>query len=274
MPRRRRCWERQACYHITHRCHNREFRFRFENANGCIVSISSKQRSGSTCVFFRGWSLRTIRTCSSRAETVEPRRSPRHCSSFTGRLPSTTIWRADAMARVLPLRFAPLPTTSGRPVSAAPRLWSNRFHSTRIQSGSHLGRCLFYIDLNMVRAGVVEHPAQWPYVTWPELFGERQRYRIVNCATLLNRLQMGNWESFARWYRDTLDDMLSRKDDLRRQPFWGSAIAVGDADWLSSTVRRLALKRFEIREAHDTVEDTSLSVRPLFLGSVNQCKLP
>ncbi|MBT7304059.1 MAG: hypothetical protein HN849_31285 [Victivallales bacterium] len=30
MPRRRRCWERQACYHITHRCHNREFRFRFE----------------------------------------------------------------------------------------------------------------------------------------------------------------------------------------------------------------------------------------------------
>ena len=30
MPRRRRDWERQACYHITHRCHNREFRFRFE----------------------------------------------------------------------------------------------------------------------------------------------------------------------------------------------------------------------------------------------------
>ena len=38
--------------------------------------------------------------------------------------------------------------------------------------------------------------------------------------------------------------------------------------------RRLALKRFEIREAHDTAEDTSLSVGPFFLGSVNQCKLP
>jgi len=29
------------------------------NTDGCIVSISSKPRSGSTCVFFPGWSLRT-----------------------------------------------------------------------------------------------------------------------------------------------------------------------------------------------------------------------
>ena len=38
--------------------------------------------------------------------------------------------------------------------------WSNRFYSTRIQNGSHLRRCLFYIDMTMVRAKKeIKHPA-------------------------------------------------------------------------------------------------------------------
>jgi len=152
--------------------------------------------------------------------------------------------------------------------------WSNRFHSTRIQSGSHLGRCLFYIDLNMVRAGVVDHPSQWPYGTWPEFFGPRRRYRIVNRPALLNRLQVPDWSSFARWYRDTLDGMLSRKDEIGRQPFWSSAIAVGDAELLAKAAHRSGMKRFQILEAHGTAEDTGVAVKSFFLGSVNQCKLP
>jgi hypothetical protein len=28
--------------------------------------------------------------------------------------------------------------------------WSDRYHPTLIQNGAHLGRCLFYIDMNMV----------------------------------------------------------------------------------------------------------------------------
>ena len=30
MPRRKRGWLDHACYHITHRCHNREFLFHFK----------------------------------------------------------------------------------------------------------------------------------------------------------------------------------------------------------------------------------------------------
>jgi putative transposase len=30
-----------------------------------------------------------------------------------------------------------------------------------VQSGHHLRRCMLYIDLNMVRAGAVTHPADW-----------------------------------------------------------------------------------------------------------------
>lgn len=29
MPRRRRCWADKACYHVTHRCHERRFLLKF-----------------------------------------------------------------------------------------------------------------------------------------------------------------------------------------------------------------------------------------------------
>jgi putative transposase len=33
--------------------------------------------------------------------------------------------------------------------------WEDRYHATAIESGTYLQRCLVYVDLNMVRAGVV-----------------------------------------------------------------------------------------------------------------------
>jgi putative transposase len=38
--------------------------------------------------------------------------------------------------------------------------WEDRYHATAIETGEHLLRCLVYIDLNMVRAGVVNHPSE------------------------------------------------------------------------------------------------------------------
>lgn len=40
--------------------------------------------------------------------------------------------------------------------------WEDRYHATEVEDDDHLMRCLVYIDLNMVRAGVVKHPAEWP----------------------------------------------------------------------------------------------------------------
>ena len=47
--------------------------------------------------------------------------------------------------------------------------WEDRYHATAIQSGEHLFRCLVYIDLNMVRAGVVNHPSEWPFCGYNEI---------------------------------------------------------------------------------------------------------
>ncbi len=38
--------------------------------------------------------------------------------------------------------------------------WEDRYHATAVDSGYHLINCLIYIDLNMVRAGVVKHPSE------------------------------------------------------------------------------------------------------------------
>ena len=37
-------------------------------------------------------------------------------------------------------------------------VWEHPYHCTAIQDGRHLLNCLRYVSLNMVRAGVVDHP--------------------------------------------------------------------------------------------------------------------
>jgi putative transposase len=39
--------------------------------------------------------------------------------------------------------------------------WEDRYHASAVKSGDHLGRCIVYIDTNMVRAGAVTHPSMW-----------------------------------------------------------------------------------------------------------------
>ena len=36
--------------------------------------------------------------------------------------------------------------------------WSGRYHATMVEGGKHLWNCMKYVDLNMVRAGVVWIP--------------------------------------------------------------------------------------------------------------------
>ena len=38
--------------------------------------------------------------------------------------------------------------------------WEDRYQATAVEAESHLSQCMVYIDLNMVRAGVVTHPSE------------------------------------------------------------------------------------------------------------------
>ena len=57
--------------------------------------------------------------------------------------------------------------------------WEDRYHATAIETGEHLLRCLVYIVLNMVRAGVVDHPSQWPHGGFNEIQAPRRKNVII-----------------------------------------------------------------------------------------------
>ena len=124
--------------------------------------------------------------------------------------------------------------------------WSDRFHSTRIQSGNHLSRCLFYVDLNMVRAGAVQHPMEWLHSGIHELLGERRRYCIINMKRLLQCLAFDSIEQFRKWYQATIDEKLTCISH-DRESYWSEAIAVGEPDWLHTSAIEAGCKRFTLR---------------------------
>ncbi len=57
--------------------------------------------------------------------------------------------------------------------------WEDRYHATAIENDNHLFKCLFYIDVNMVRTGVVENPFDWKYCGLHEIINPKKRYGIL-----------------------------------------------------------------------------------------------
>jgi putative transposase len=125
-------------------------------------------------------------------------------------------------------------------------LWRGRYHPTLIQTGSHLSHCLFYIDLNMVRAGAVKEPSAWLGGAYDELCGQRERYRIINLSRLLNCLGFGERpEEFRRWYAATMQEVVAGVY-LARQRVWSEAAAVGTREWLAGLAVGMRGAKFEV----------------------------
>ena len=57
--------------------------------------------------------------------------------------------------------------------------WEDRYHATAVEIDAHLHRCMVYIDLNMVRAGAVNHPGQWNENGFCEIQEPPKRYAII-----------------------------------------------------------------------------------------------
>ena len=62
--------------------------------------------------------------------------------------------------------------------------WENRYHATAIESGEHLLRCIVYIDLNMVRAGVVSHPKDWAFGGYNNIQSPRRKCILIDYERL------------------------------------------------------------------------------------------
>ena len=58
--------------------------------------------------------------------------------------------------------------------------WEDRYHATAVECDEHLVKCLIYIYMNMVRTGVVKHPGDWEFCGYNEIQNPRGRYSIID----------------------------------------------------------------------------------------------
>jgi putative transposase len=70
----------------------------------------------------------------------------------------------------------------------------DRYHATAVATDDHHIQCLLYIDLNMVRTGVVSHPSDWRESGYSELLSKRQRYRALDIPALMEMLDIDDYE--------------------------------------------------------------------------------
>ena len=95
----------------------------------------------------------------------------------------------------------------------------------------HGRRFLLYVDMNMVRVGVVRHPRDWRFGGCNELSGSRKRYRVIDRSTLLRCLAFPDDAAFYEWH-DRAITALCREAVLPTEPYWSTAFAVGERAWI------------------------------------------
>ena len=72
----------------------------------------------------------------------------------------------------------------------------DRYHAAAIESGDHLMRCIVYIDLNMVRAGVVDHPSEWEFSGYNEIQTPRRKCALIAYDRLRALSDFSTYEGF------------------------------------------------------------------------------
>ena len=79
--------------------------------------------------------------------------------------------------------------------------WEDRYHATAVETGEYLLRCVLYVDLNMVRAGVVSHPVQWFHGGYREIQSPRRKNILIDYETLGHLCGFENFQQFQSAHR-------------------------------------------------------------------------
>jgi hypothetical protein len=119
--------------------------------------------------------------------------------------------------------------------------WEDRYHATAVDIEEHLHSCLVYIDLSMVRAGVVRHPEEWAHNGYREIQNPPKRYGIIDLWELSALSGFSEPAQFQQAHRQWVEEMLSR-ELATRDAKWSEAIAVGSLSFVEMVKSELASK--------------------------------
>ena len=204
-------------WHITHRCHKKEFLLKFEKDKKRWTTwlFEAKKRFG-LCVL-----------------------------NYTVTSNHIHLLVHDGKKDVIPKSMQLIAGRTGRDYNIRKNrkgaFWEDRYHATAVKTDAHLIRCMAYIDLNMVRAGVVQHPSEWEFGGYTEIQNSKQRYTVINRRKLSNLLGIKNdaylLESHRQWVEEVLKNGSNKRDAK-----WTESVAVGDKKFVSDTKAKLGAK--------------------------------
>jgi REP-associated tyrosine transposase len=111
--------------------------------------------------------------------------------------------------------------------------WEDRYQLSIIEMEDYLFNCFIYIDLNMVRAGAVTHPLYWQHSGYFDIYARRKRYNIINIDAILETMGYSDLADFKIHHEEVIQSALL-KGENRREPVWTEDNAIGSPDFVLS----------------------------------------
>jgi putative transposase len=219
MPRANRHHIPGYVWHITHRCHTKEFLLKFARDRRQWLQWLYEARKR------HGLSVLNYTVTSNHIHLLVRDNGER------GVIPASMQLVAGRMAQEYNQRK-----------DRKGAYWEDRYHATAVETDRHLVKCLVYMDMNMVRAGVVKHPSEWLQGGYNEIQAPPQRYAIVDREALKELLAFRSETDLAVAHRDWVEEALIKKDSLRREGKWTESIAVGSEAFVVATQAKLGIK--------------------------------
>ena len=152
--------------------------------------------------------------------------------------------------------------------------WEDRYHATAVESREHLIQCILYIDLNMVRAGVVSHPLEWGrFSGYKEIQNPKERYSLIDHAQLVTLLGKEGIDDLIDSHAARVDDAV-KQGNKPREVKWTESIAVGSKEFVEKIKEKLGAlflsRKVEGEEGryelHDPQCPTGLQITPFHGG--------
>ena len=218
MARAKRHYTPGHVWHITHRCHKREFLLKFAMDR-------------------RRW-LQWLREARRRYKLV--------ILNYMVTSNHIHLLVADDGERdVIPKSIQLVAGRSGQEYNQRKKrkgaFWEDRYHATAIESGEHLLRCMMYVDLNMVRAGVVQHPSEWVFSGYNEIQEPRRKCSLIGYERLSELAGFDSYDKLRSTYREWINEAL-REGSSIRDSMWTQSIAVGSEKFIERTKETLGIR--------------------------------
>ena len=112
--------------------------------------------------------------------------------------------------------------------------WGDRYHATAVERDDHLIRCLVYIALNMVRAGVVSHQNEWEMNGYNDIQNPPDRYGVIDRLVLQKHCGYSDSTEFAKQHREWVQEAIT-EGRMQRENCWMESIAVGSKEFVEET---------------------------------------